>query len=607
MPDTRINLRRQTREPRALRLALPVIAIGAFAIGVERLGFPGEEALLAPGVAHAVQGVLLGVYAMLLGLTIRSARAAGAQKAFGRHSFEFLALAIALVGGPFAWPALPIASGLLVAYQGLQLYLLAVQRTDIPPGLVFVGSFIVLIAAGTAALLLPAATPEGKEISVIDAAFTIVSAISQTGLVVRDTGSEFTRFGQVIIMVWIQLGALGILVFGAVFALFLGSSIGLRATQTLAEPTEQGWVGQLSLSRLVAFVVILTHAIEAIGVAIFYFGWPETWEGAPEMATAGDRLFHAIFFSVSGFCNAGFVTTANSMQGLRTHWTSHILLCGLIIAGSIGFPVLNNMWEVFWARLRRRRVREGALIRLTLNTKLVLAATIGVYLFGYLTILIGELAQTEEPVSLVLFDAHFMTINRTSGFDTIAPAEMGIFSRLSLILLMFIGGSPGSVAGGIKMMVVAVLALTVWSTIRGRTVNTGFGRTLPDELVRKSSVIIVLGLATVMAVSAVLAATDPGDPADLAAARAVADATGEPFERPEPRLGAIIFEATSAFGTTGLSMGVTGRATDAGKIALMVGMFIGRVGPLAVLASLVAVAARRRVQYAYPTEGVVIY
>jgi len=497
-------------------------------------------------------------------------------------------LAIAVVGAVLAWwpPVMVLAPAALLLVHTLFVFLTLVNTT-IPPGLVFVGSFFSLVAVGTALLMLPAATPRGEPINLIDAAFTITSAISQTGLVVRDTGTGFTRFGQIVILAWIQIGALGVIVFGALLATVIGSNFSLRATQSLVEPTEQGWSGALSLRKLVVFIIVITHAFEIVGAAVIYFAWPETWAGAPDMDSAGDRLYHSVFFSVSAFCNAGFVTTANSLEGLRAHWSTHLVIAPLIILGSIGFPVLDNLWRVGWARVRGQRVHRGGLIRLNLNTKIVLTTTLLLYVLGYGLVFLGELTQTAEPAGLILLDAHFMTVNRTSGFNTIEPADMGLLSRLTLIPLMFIGGSPGSVAGGIKIMVFAVLALTVWSTIIGRSETQAFGRTLPDALVRKSATLLVLSLVMVMIVTGVLAVTESG----------------------KGRFGleALLFDATSAVGCVGYSMGVASETGPVARVTLTVAMFVGRVGPLAVMAALVGVTLRRRPRYAYPTEDVVIY
>ncbi len=568
-----------------IRAAASVIAMAAVIL---RLGW--EEPWLAPGTLLWIEAFGLAVYALTIIASMRAdpggrSRIARAARANG---FECAVLAFGFV---FVWSPMILASAvtLLFLYQALSLYLWVVQ-TSAPPGLVFVGSFLALIAAGTGGLMLPNSTPADAPIGLVDAVFTATSAISQTGLVVRPTGDGFTRLGHIIILILIQVGALGVIVFGALLAQVVGSSFGLRATQTIAEGTEQGWSGQLSLKRLVVFILVMTHATEAVGAAALFLGWPESWSGAPwgdGPAAWTDRAFHAVFFSVSGFCNAGFVTTSNSMQGLRAHWSTHGMLAGLIVLGSIGFPVLDNIRRVVWARIRGRITRDGALVRLTLNTKIILSATAAIYIFGFAMIVIGELTQTDEPAGLVLLDAHFMTINRTSGFDSIAPDQMGLLSRLALIFLMFVGGSPGSVAGGIKMMVFAVLALAVWSTLRGKPRVEAFGRTIPDEIVRKSATLIVMSLAVVMATTGVLVATETGPEAQT--------------------LGPYLFEATSAFGTTGLSLGITPTLEPPGKIAITVAMFVGRVGPLAVVAALLAIGLARRPGYEYPAEEVVIY
>ena len=464
-------------------------------------------------------------------------------------------------------------------------YLRLVQ-TRIPSGLVFIGSFAVFSMIGTVLLKLPRATPPGQEISWLDSAFTIVSAISQTGLVVRPTGEGFERFGQIVILIWIQVGALGVIVFGALLASLFGSGFGLKATQSMAEGTEQGWSGQIMIQRLVTFIIIFTHAVQAVGAAILFFAWPEEWMGMPaDMVSVGDRVYHSIYFSVSAFTNAGFVTTDNSLIGLRGHWIPHLVIAPLIILGSIGFPVLRNVWDVLVAKFRHRRLNpNGGLIRINLNTKIIVGATLIAYLIGYVLIVISEYAQTSEPLHLILLDAHFMSVNRTAGFNTIETGEMGRLALLALIFTMFLGGSPVSVAGGIKMMVFAILAFTVWSNIRGQSVTTAFGRTIPDALVRKSATIVVLFLLLLLISTGVLAVSEP----DLS-------------------LTQVLFEATSACSTVGLSTGITDELSPVGRATILVSMFIGRVGVFALLAALISVRARSRPRIEYATEDVPIY
>ncbi|MFG0257163.1 MAG: TrkH family potassium uptake protein [Phycisphaerales bacterium JB043] len=476
-----------------------------------------------------------------------------------------------------------VCAALLLLSRALRGYVLVAQSA-LPPGIVFVGSFVVLIAAGSGLLLLPAATPADQPLSTVDAVFTITSAVSQTGLVVRPTGDGFTRFGQIIVLIWIQVGALGVLVFGALFASLLGSSLGLRATQTLAEGTEQGWIGQISLKRLVVFIIVFTHLVELLGAAVLYFGWPETWDGAPaDFVDAGDRMYQCVFFSVSAFCNAGFATTSNSLEGLASHWTPHVVIALLIILGSVGFSALYDIGRTVSARFRGVRVQSGSLVRLSLNTKIILTTAVIVYAMGFLSILLGELSQTSQPIERAVLDAHFMSINRTSGFDTIHPESMGLLSQLVLISLMFIGGSPGSVAGGVKLMALAVLAMTVYATIAGRDKITAFNRNIPNAVVGKCATLVVLSLAVIMIVTGVLAATETQS------------------------LDALLFESVSAFGTTGLSMGITSDLHIPSRIALIAAMFVGRVGPLALLGALFTAAQIKRPAVAYPTESVLMY
>lgn len=569
-----------------------VLALCANVPTVLKVGW--HEPLLNATFLNIAQWMLLAVYGLSLVLWPRLVGRTRSQRRellqVTRPEQVVVALGLVSVG----WPVgVKLAAALLLMFQLPRMYLRLVQ-TRIPAGLVFLGSFIALVAVGTSALMLPAATPRGHPIGVIDALFTITSAISQTGLVVRPTGAGFTRLGQIIILVWIQVGALGVIVFGALLVGVIGRSFSLRATQTIAEGTEQGWAGQLSLQRLVSFIIIFTHVVELAGAVVLYYGWPRTWEGAPPGIEHGvDRFYHAVFFSVSAFCNAGFVTTENSMVTLRTAWTSHLVIVPLIVLGSIGFPVLENIRRVVWARVRGVRHEGGRLIRLSLNSKIVLVTTVWVYLAGFGLIFVSEAMKfdvfhlgAETPLWEIGLDAHFMNINRTAGFATIDPRAQGVLAQLGLVFLMFVGGSPGSVAGGIKMMVLAVLVLTVWCTLRGREHTTIFGRTIPDEIVRKSATLIVLMLMVQLTITGILAITE--------------EARGHPF-------GQLLFETTSALGTCGLSLGVTDDLTVGGKLALSVAMFLGRVGPFAVMAALLSAGLRHRTLVEYPTEEVVIY
>lgn len=567
--------------------ARTIVAVLANVPTVLKIGF--HEPLVNPDVLWAAQGALVLLYVVIGLRELKALTPTRRRDVLRVIRPELLFVICAIL---FFWSSwlLKLVCALLLVAHFARLFLSLVQ-TRIHPGLVFLSSFFILVGVGTFALMLPSATPRDQPIALIDAFFTICSAISQTGLVVRDTGTGFTRFGQVIILIWIQIGALGVIVFGALLVNVLGSSFGLRATQTIAEGTEQGWAGQLSLQRLVTFIIIFTHLVELVGAAILYFGWPESWATQPgDMIGPADRAFHCVFFSVSAFCNAGFVTTPDSLIALRAHWTSHLVIVPLIVLGSIGFPVLDNIRRVVWDRLRGIRITpQGALVRVNLNTKLVLATTIALYVLGFAIVFLSETLPAFEgrpfvEPEIAALDAHFMNINRTAGFNTLPVDDIGVLAHLGLIFLMFVGGSPGSVAGGIKVMVLAVLTLTVWSTLRGHPRTTAFGRTIPDAVIRKSATLIVLALIIVLVGTGILVVADP-----------------------EHSLQQHLFEVSSALGTCGLSLGVTPDLSDVGKITISGVMFLGRVGPLAVIAALVGAASRKRPHYEYPTEDVVIY
>lgn len=560
------------------RGALVVVGL---AVTIADVGSAEAHLLLPTAASRAALSLVLALYiaSILVPAMFGRRGSEGAlRRAVRAHRLECVIAGAALA---LFWVrhAEHVGMAALGALQLARAYV-AVARRSTQPSFVFVCSFALLVLAGAGALMLPAATPANDPITPIDALFTSTSAVCVTGLIVRDTASEFTPFGQTVILILIQLGGLGILLFGALLAMVLGSSLGFRELQATG-----GSGGAPLVRRLLVVIPLLTIAIESIGAAALYFGWPGSWTGAPPMVEGGDRLFHSVFFSVSAFCNAGFATTPNSLQGLRFDWTSHIVIAALITLGGLGFPVLAELIRA--ARNFTRPRLQGARLRrrLNLHTKIVLSASLVLYIAGVVGIFLARTEQGGQPMGSALLDAHFFSVSaRTAGFDTVAPADLGPFSRMVLIFLMFIGGSPGSTAGGVKTVVAAVLIFGVWSTILGRTRVEAFRRTIPDALVKQAAALIVLGLVTVIAISSVLLAVE-----------------GKNFPFND-----LVFEAVSACGTVGLSTGVTPHLGATAKIAVIAGMFLGRVGPLAVFVSLVAVARRHKARYTYPSEDLVI-
>lgn len=548
------------------------------------------------GVLH---GVLVGMwiaYGTLLGVAAHRHR--GARGGWQRYLLDRRVEAgVWALGAGLVWwiVGLSWCAGGLVVLSAVRAHARLVQR-GVPPSVMFLVSFVVLIVAGSGMLMLPAATPAEKPIRLVDAVFTSTSAVCVTGLTVRDTGTEFTRFGQTVILVLIQSGGLGIILFGALLLLAFGGAVDLRSSREITGGAT-GLAGGLSVVAYLKRVIVIVFGLELAGAVVLFLGFPDGWSGQPlDFATMSGRVFHSVFFSISGFCNAGFATTSNSLNGLRFHWTAQAVIASLIVLGGIGMPVIMNAWSTLWARVTRgrgARARDGGLIRLSLHTKIVLATTLIVYAVGGLGILMSRLSQGGEELGRALMDAHFMSITtRTAGFDTVPPSEMGVLSRLVMMAQMFIGGSPASTAGGVKTVALAAIALTVWNTIRGRQETNAFGRAIPEELVRKAAVLIVMSLVTIASLATVLTVTDPHGlvrPDDQA----------EAFEE-------ILFESVSACGTVGLSMGLTPKLSDEGKVAVSVGMFMGRVGPLAFLMALAGVSRRSPTSARYAREDVVM-
>lgn len=546
-----------------------------------------REPILPESVLYSLQIVALAGYGLSLLLSVRAA-GDDKQRRAALLSVTRPEQIATLIGLVFCWSPVVFrgAAGVILIIHFARLFTILVQ-TRIPTGLVFLGSFVLLTLGATGLLMLPASTPTDQPIRFVDALFTITSAISQTGLTMRPTGEGFTRFGQVVILIAIQVGALGVIVFGALLVTLLGSSFGLRATQTLAEGTEQGWAGQLAIQRLVTFIIIFTHSIEAVGAALLFIFWPESWFGMPkDMVTTGDRLYHSVFFAISSFCNAGFSTTSDSLVSLRGSWTTHVVVGGLIALGTIGFPVLDNLREVLWKRLRGHRTREGgSLVRLTLHSKLMLSAFFVVTGLGAVITAICLWAFSDYSAPNAALQGVIMSINRTAGFNTVEFEELAPLGQLTMILLMAIGGAPISAAGGLKFTVLVVLVLTVWATILGRGETTAFGRSIPDQIVRKCATIATLWVGMLFVITAIVTISDPEYP-----------------------LLVVLYDTTSALSTCGLSSGMTGPdLSTTGKVTLIVAMFVGRVGPFAVLAALVSVAAGRRSRVHYPSEQIAIY
>lgn len=534
---------------------------------IDRLGAATGIALLAsasvafehgfreaniPGVVAALVQTVLPWLALVVAGDIR-------WQVFGRHRWRGV---FGIVGEAMALLALTaVIAGLtgipeVVCVAALIAFALRINsvlaRTIRNPAILFPASFLVLIAISASLLKLPVATPHDQPIGWIDSIFTATSAVCVTGLAVRDTGTEFTLFGQAVVLASIQIGGLGVMIFGSTLALLFGARLSYKEHVSLSMALDEYPAHRIA--RFAWFIVLTTFLLEAIGAAILYVSWPQ------DQLANGSRLWYAVFHSISAFCNAGFDITSESMIGVRSHAAAYLGIMPMIILGGLGFIVLEDVYRQSRDRVRGWRDR----IRLTTHSKIILATTAGLLVGGFLIIFIAQATASGTVTGQTVLDAAFMsTTARTAGFTSVPMHELSSGSRFVLMALMAIGGSPGSTAGGMKTAVFAMLVLAIVSTVRGRSEVEVFGRALPDALVKKAAT-VAAGLFLVITVAVLtldLTETIPFEP--------------------------LFFEVISAASTTGLSLGATTELTETGRIVITITMFLGRVGALALLAALI--------------------
>ena len=323
-----------------------------------------------------------------------------------------------------------------------------------------------------------------------------------------------------------------------------------------------------------------------------------TWGAAPDAeATAalrGGALYKSVFHSISAFCNAGFSLQTDSLTGYRGCWQIYLILCPLIILGGLGFPVLHNLWVIIRCRLGRQHnggTEKGSAFasgRLTLHSKIVLTTTAALLLFGFVLFLVLEGVRSEpgphSVTGIALLDSLFNSITaRTAGFNTVAIDKLGAGSKLVLIFLMYVGGSPSSTAGGIKTVSFAIMVLAIFATMRRRQEVLVFHRTIPMMVVRRVATLIMLYGLLLWVLTLLMTITENSSDQNMLN---------------------LFFEVASALGTVGLSTGVTGQLTLAGKWVIIIAMLIGRLGPLSLLAALTFNI--KPIRYEYPREPLVV-
>jgi len=433
------------------------------------------------------------------------------------------------------------------------------------PGLAFLGAFALLITGGTGLLLLPRAVPVDQPLSFLEALFTSTSAVCVTGLVVRDTATGFTTFGQAILLVLIQLGGLSIMSLAATLALLLGRGIGIREAHLLRQLFQVPFLTETG--RVLRFIVLFTLTAEVVGMALLYVGLSDF------VMDPRQRLFQSLFHAVSAFCNAGFSTFSNSLVPMAQRPLVVGTISGLLILGGLGFAVMINLVSYVRGLATRSRSLPGH--RLIVQTRLVLTLTILLLLGGtaILALLEWEGAfsghSLGDKVSLAFFQS---ATTRTAGFSTIDLTLLSVPSLFLMILLMFIGGGSGSTAGGVKLSTIAIMWANLRAIGKGLPQARLWNREISPTALRRSVLVLAGGLVFA-ALGIFLLLITEGRPLELTA-----------------------FEAISALGTVGLSLGLTPELSAPGRVVVIILMFVGRLGPLTLAYGLVPGTRERRVR-----------
>ncbi len=430
--------------------------------------------------------------------------------------------------------------------------------------MVLVGGFAVLIAVGTLLLMLPPAAASGRSTSFIDALFTATSAVCVTGLVVVDTGEHWSAFGHAVILALFQLGGFGFMTGSILILMILGQSIRLRQRVLMREALNLSNIGGIvSIVRNIAIWTLVVEAAGVLALALFF-----ARENEP-----GHALWMGLFHGVSAFNNAGFDLMGgfSSLTQYRSEGFLLTVIALLVVFGSTGYVVFEDM-----ARSRRW-------LRLSLETKLIVLVTGALWLIGGLAFFWRErsnpLTLAGEVWHVQLLDTFFHSVAaRTAGFVALPVGSMTEDTTFFTMVLMLIGGAPGSTAGGIKVTTFAILIVTVMAVMRGRTRITILRRTLPQEVVLRSLAITLLAALLLIAVSWVLAEFETGG------------------------FMPVLFEAASALGTVGMSYGITPQLHDVSRLVLVAAMFVGRLGPLTLVLLLAQKTQREHLQF--PRESV---
>lgn len=446
------------------------------------------------------------------------------------------------------------------------------------PAQIIVISFISAGLIGAVLLSLPISARDAGGINFIDALFTSTSAICVTGLIVKDTGTFFTPFGQLVILTLIQLGGIGIMTFSTAFAIILGRRLTIKEAVIMQNALDNQKVE--GFRNLIKYIVLVTFCIEAAGAALLYAKWHITssWS-RPHI------LYSSIFHSISAFCNAGFSLYSDSLVRFKLDIAVNLIFTTLIILGGIGFVVLLDIPKLkFW---RKDRIKYYS--KISLQSKLAITMSVILILIGMAFILLFEWNNTLAGMTLKdkLLNGYFHSVTpRTAGFSTLPVEKFTSPTLLASIALMFIGASPGSTGGGVKTLTLMVLMAAAVAMMRNRDRISVFKKTVPRAIFRRAFIIFFMSVAWVFFATIAVCMIESEK------------IYGVNFAIKN------LFEVVSAFGTVGLSAGVTPTLAPLSKLLITLTMLVGRIGPMTL--ALAIATAEERPAYVYPEERIMV-
>lgn len=458
------------------------------------------------------------------------------------------------------------------------------KREYLNPAQLFIVSFLLIILLGTLLLMLPKATHSG--ISLIDALFTSTSAVCVTGLIVVDTGTYFTQFGQSIIAILIQAGGLGIMTFASYFSYFFRGQSSYESQLMIKDITNSEKIGEVF--SILKKIILVTFLVEFIGGIFIYFSIDKA-----VMENFSERLFFSIFHTISAFCNAGFSTLQNSLYDpeFRFNYSLQLIIVTLFTLGGIGFPILFNLYKFIAFKVKswiRKIGFDEEIIHspwlLNLNSRIVLITSLILTVTGTVLFLVFEYDNTlaeHGPFGKIVTAFFSGATPRTAGFNSVDTSALNFGTLMIVFLLMWIGASPASTGGGIKTSTFAITTLNFLSIAKGKERVEVYRREISNMSVKRAFAIIALSLMVIGTSVFLIASFDQ-----------------------EKTLLDIAFECFSAYSTVGLSVGITSSLSAPSKLVIIATMFIGRVSMLTILIAILRRA--RHLNYKYPTEEILI-